>query len=92
MKEVIVHVEEHLLKEIKVQVDTDNMDDAMDIAQQHVLNMYNDNKIILTADDHTTTLFHAECDGYDTEWKEDYRLGDDTYSKEKLEQMCTIVE
>lgn len=92
MQEVTVHIEEHLLKELKVRVDTDDIDEAMDMAQQYILNMYNDSKIILTADDYTTTLFHAECDGCDTEWKEDYRANDNSYSREKLEQMCTIVE
>jgi hypothetical protein len=93
MKEVTVHLEEHLVKTFKVEVNTDDSDEAMDIAEQAVLREYDDGNIVLTADDYNnTTLIHAEIDGFDTEWRETYRAKDDSYTKEQLKEMCKIRE
>lgn len=68
MKEVIVRIEEHLVKEVKCSVETENVDEAIKKAEENVIQKYRKGDIILDAGDYNTVLFRSECDGVCTEW------------------------
>lgn len=69
MKEVTVRIEEHLVKEVKCSVETENVDEAIKKAEEEVFQKYRKGEIILSNDDYNgVTLFQSECDGVCTEW------------------------
>ena len=73
MKKVKVYVEEHLCREIEIEVpDNMNVNERMEYAEQKAIEMYKNQEIVLTADDYTTTEICA-CDVETTtytEWNE----------------------
>ena len=73
MKKVKIWIEEHLCREIEVEVpDSLDVDERMELAERKAIEMYKNQKIILTADDYTTTEICA-CDVETTtytEWNE----------------------
>lgn len=71
---VKVYIEEHLVKEIEIEC-PDNMDrdDRLEYAEEKAKEMYNNEEIVLTADDYNgITLISAEDveTEMSTEWKE----------------------
>ena len=73
MKKVKVYIEEHLCKEVEIEVpDNLNVDERIELAEEKAREMYRNEEIILTSDDYTTTLvcaFDMETD-ISTEWNE----------------------
>ena len=73
MAKVIVAIEEHLVKEVEVEIDSDSIDERMQIAEEKVRAMVKNSGIVLTADDYSgTRLFYVEDveSGIGTNWKE----------------------
>lgn len=73
MAKVIVAIEEHLVKEVEVEIDSDSIDERMQIAEEKVRAMVKNSEIVLTADDYSgTRLFYVEDveSGIGTNWKE----------------------
>lgn len=68
---MIVRIEEHLCKEVKMKVKANDLDEAMGYAKTEVCNKYQWGDLVLTADDYTgITLIQTECNGIDSGWKE----------------------
>lgn len=90
MKLVKVIIEEHLSKEVEVEVNTDDVNEAMDLAEQHVMGKYSNGEIVLTADNYTgTTLVSSDCDEQSTEWRDYWKIH--TCELDKANSMCRIV-
>ena len=73
MSKVSVFVEEHLCREIIIDVpDELDTDDAMDYAEKKVKEKYDNKEIILTADDHNgVRLWMTEHEnGTSTNWRD----------------------
>lgn len=73
MSKVSVFIEEHLCKEIIVDVpDGMDIDDAMDYAEKRVKEQYDNGDIVLTADDHNgIVLWMTEHEnGISTNWRD----------------------
>ena len=73
MAKVIVAIEEHLVKEVEVEVDSNDIDERIQIAEERIRAMVKNSKIVLTADDYSgTRLFYVQDveSGIGTNWKE----------------------
>ncbi len=72
MKKVKVWIEEHLCKEVEVEVpDTMNVDERMEYAEKYVWNAYYKGEIVLDANDFTGTTLCSVMDeetGKGTDW------------------------
>ena len=72
MKKVKVYVEEHLCREIEIEVPDDmNVDERMEYAEQCVWNAYYKGEIVLDANDFTGTALCSVMDeetGNATDW------------------------
>lgn len=66
---VKVIIEEHLSKEITVDIPNDTVD-AFELAHDKILNMYNKEEIVLGPDDYngTTLIQMSDESGRETEW------------------------
>lgn len=69
MKKVKVYIEEHLCKEIEIEV-PDNVDNAMEYAEDKTREMYSNEEIVLTADDFNgqRLMMVEDEDGCSTDW------------------------
>ena len=69
MSKVKVFIEEHLCKEVEIEVPND-VDDAMEWAEEKAKEMYENEEIILTADDFNgqRCMMVQDEDGHETEW------------------------
>lgn len=68
---VSVFIEEHLCKEVIIDVPTNNTDEAMEIAEKQAKEMYDNGEIILTADDFNgIRQMMVKCADYSTGWNE----------------------
>lgn len=74
MAKVIVRLEEHLVKEIEVECPNSmSADERMEYAENKVIREYENNDIVLTADNYNGITLHEVEDvetGFTTEWKE----------------------
>ncbi len=68
---VSVFIEETLCKEVIIDVPTDDADEAMEIAESQAKEMYENEEIVLTADDFNgVRQMMVECGDYSTSWNE----------------------
>lgn len=68
---VSVFIEEHLCKEVVIDVPTNDVDEAMEIAEEKAKEMYKNEEIVLTADDfNDVRQIMVECDDCSTGWNE----------------------
>ena len=68
---VSVFIEEHLCKEVIIDVPTNDANEAMEIAEEQAKEMYENEEIVLTADDFNgIRMMMVECDDYSTSWNE----------------------
>ena len=71
MSKVVVFIEEHLCKEVEIEVPNElDTDEAMEYAENKMKEMYKNEEIVLTADDYNgNTLYLIKHeDGTETDW------------------------
>lgn len=68
---VSVFIEEHLCREVIIDVPTNDIDEAMELAEEQAKEMYENEEIVLTADDFNgVRQMMVECGDYSTSWNE----------------------
>lgn len=68
---VSVFIEEHLCREVIIDVSTNDVDEAMGLAEEQAKEMYKNEEIVLTADDFNgVRQMMVECGDYSTSWNE----------------------
>ena len=69
MRKATVFIEEHLCREIEIEV-PDDVDDVMEWAEDKAKEMYFNEEIVLTADDFNgqRCMMVQDSEGHETEW------------------------
>ena len=68
---VSVFIEEHLCREVVIDVPTNDVNKAMEIAEEEAKEMYKNEIIVLTADDFNgVRQMMVECNDCSTGWNE----------------------